>query len=106
MFTLGLRFKHHIQVPCKNSGFTRQFVAKGATSLSQYQDARKSIRQQPRLEPAPIAQPVPSTGRAGSGKITTTDPLVVNVLSDRDQRKADWTILREMAKYLWPKVSH
>ena len=27
------------------------------------------------------------------------------LLSNKEQRKADWVIMKEMAKYLWPKVS-
>lgn len=34
------------------------------------------------------------------------DILVQAELSTKEQRKADWAIMKEMAKYLWPKVSH
>lgn len=33
------------------------------------------------------------------------DPLLAEQnVSNREQRKADWAIMREMSRYLWPKV--
>lgn len=32
------------------------------------------------------------------------DPLMRNGISNKEQRKADWAIMKEMAQYLWPKV--
>lgn len=32
------------------------------------------------------------------------DALSESAKATKDQRKADWAIMREMAKYLWPKV--
>ena len=34
----------------------------------------------------------------------TDDLLAEQKVSNKEQRKADWAILKEMAKYLWPKV--
>ena len=34
----------------------------------------------------------------------TEDLLGEQKVSNKEQRKADWAILKEMAKYLWPKV--
>ena len=31
--------------------------------------------------------------------------LAEQTISNKEQRKADWAILKEMARYLWPKVS-
>jgi ATP-binding cassette subfamily B (MDR/TAP) protein 7 len=33
-----------------------------------------------------------------------TDLLNGPTVSNKEQRKADWAIMKEMAKYLWPKV--
>jgi ABC transporter ATM len=30
--------------------------------------------------------------------------LSESTVANKEQRKADWAIMREMAKYLWPKV--
>jgi ABC transporter ATM len=33
------------------------------------------------------------------------DPLLIeDIKSNKEQRKVDWAIMKEMAKYLWPKV--
>lgn len=32
------------------------------------------------------------------------EPLSETAKANKEQRKADWAIMREMAKYLWPKV--
>lgn len=46
--------------------------------------------------PAKPASPVfPAAGRK--------DPLVLDDKSNKEQRKADWAIMKEMAQYLWPK---
>lgn len=35
---------------------------------------------------------------------TKNDPLLAEAtVSDKEQRKADWAIIRDMAHYLWPK---
>jgi ATP-binding cassette subfamily B (MDR/TAP) protein 7 len=33
------------------------------------------------------------------------DLLTVPTVSNKEQRKADWAIMKEMARYLWPKVA-
>jgi len=36
-----------------------------------------------------------------------TDALLSEqTVSNKEQRKADWAIMKEMARYLWPKVTH
>ena len=53
-----------------------------------------------RTKPATPTKPSP-------GKATTArkDPLALDDKTNREQRKADWAILKEMAQYLWPKDS-
>jgi ABC transporter ATM len=51
---------------------------------------------------------VPETHKKGAPAFTTTarkDPLALDDKSNKEQRKADWAIMKEMAKYLWPKDS-
>ncbi|KAI0475475.1 P-loop containing nucleoside triphosphate hydrolase protein [Xylariaceae sp. FL0804] len=43
----------------------------------------------------------PQDGKNGGTK--PTDPLAAVDKSDKEQRKADWAIMKEMAHYLWPK---
>lgn len=36
-----------------------------------------------------------------------TDALLAEqTVSNREQRKADWAIMKEMSRYLWPQVPH
>lgn len=39
-----------------------------------------------------------------AAKSTKNDLLSEKTVGDKEQRKADWAIIKEMAKYLWPKV--
>ncbi|EGO54900.1 iron-sulfur clusters transporter atm-1, mitochondrial [Neurospora tetrasperma FGSC 2508] len=51
-------------------------------------------------EPKPALSTVPkTTGRGPS------DPLAAIDKTAQEQRKADWAIMKEMSKYLWPKGS-
>jgi ABC transporter ATM len=46
------------------------------------------------------------TKRLNSATSTKAPDLFSNTtLVSREQRKADWAIMKEMAKYLWPKVN-
>ncbi|KAH7410465.1 P-loop containing nucleoside triphosphate hydrolase protein [Phaeosphaeria sp. MPI-PUGE-AT-0046c] len=41
---------------------------------------------------------------AAAAKVAKTDPLLAEqTLSNKEQRKADWAIMKEMSQYLWPK---
>ena len=68
-----------------------------------------------RKDPAGKAAPVPPSPEAQSQlgnvpqKPEAESPPKKHMLSEsakanKEQRKADWAIMREMAKYLWPKV--
>lgn len=36
----------------------------------------------------------------------TDPPITEHTVSNKEQRKADWAIMKEMTTYLWPKVDH
>lgn len=45
------------------------------------------------------------TDNAGFGQGQTKDSLLAEQsVSNKEQRKADWAIMKEMSRYLWPKV--
>ncbi|KXH36124.1 iron-sulfur cluster transporter ATM1 [Colletotrichum simmondsii] len=50
------------------------------------------------------AQPS-KTEPAKAKKSTAVDPLATPEKSTQEQRKADWAIMKEMSRYLWPKDS-
>lgn len=60
-----------------------------------------------RFGPAGPPQQPPDTKPAGLSKASPTpvDPLAVIDKTAQEQRKADWAIMKEMSRYLWPKDS-
>jgi ATP-binding cassette, subfamily B (MDR/TAP), member 7 len=84
------------------------------TSTSRYcRDAGKqtTIQKQTLREPREADNTpgkIPETAKKAAPAFTTTgrkDPLALDDKSNKEQRKADWAIMKEMAKYLWPKDS-
>jgi ATP-binding cassette, subfamily B (MDR/TAP), member 7 len=62
---------------------------------------RREIRAQAANQP-----PAPKHGTAAKPPApTTADPLAGINKSAQEQRKADWAIMKEMSRYLWPKDS-
>jgi len=43
-------------------------------------------------------------GAAAAKSAKNADLLAEKTITDKEQRKVDWAIIKEMAKYLWPKV--
>jgi ABC transporter ATM len=55
--------------------------------------------------PAQLASAnIVQTPKDGDAKTPKKDLLSEPMAANKEQRKADWAIMREMAKYLWPKV--
>lgn len=51
--------------------------------------------------------PVPEPSNTRSHTKPRTDPLLSEqTVSNKEQRKADWAIMKEMSRYLWPKVCY
>ena len=50
------------------------------------------------------ANPVRIPQSGGAKVAAKKDLLSESAVASKEQRKADWAIMREMAKYLWPKV--
>ena len=84
--------------------FSRVFVS---TSFHRKDDSRLQTVQQ---ETAAKAQRAESIQLESSARKEPTDPgqqgnlLSEQVISNQEQRKADWAIIKEMSRYLWPKV--
>jgi ATP-binding cassette subfamily B (MDR/TAP) protein 7 len=60
----------------------------------------KALNGSPSTKPETAKKPVPAVPAS-----TRKDPLAVDDKTKQEQRKADWAIMKEMAKYLWPKDS-
>ena len=76
-------------------------------------ESRVQTRAEPpdSLRPETIQQPdetkLSSSGREQKGPrnpLKTDGLLSEQTVSNKEQRKADWAIIREMSTYLWPKV--
>lgn len=48
----------------------------------------------------------PAAPPKSDGAPKTDSLLAEQTVSNKEQRKADWAIMKEMSRYLWPKVSH
>lgn len=63
---------------------------------------RKDVHGQ-RPKPA-IEATKPAADPAAKAKAAKGDPLLAEqVLTNKEQRKADWAIMKEISQYLWPK---
>lgn len=51
------------------------------------------------------AENAKSSGSAQQAKKQKSDLLNETTVANKEQRKADWAIMKEMAHYLWPKVT-
>jgi hypothetical protein len=82
-----------------------------AASLK-FSTSRRVNRDTPLGSPKPVKvnQALPATDAkaqrsATSGESFKQDALLAEkVVTNVEQRKADWAIMKEMTKYLWPKV--
>jgi ATP-binding cassette subfamily B (MDR/TAP) protein 7 len=59
------------------------------------------------LQATKAARPAIDPAKAKAKVDNSMDPLLgERNLSNKEQRKADWTIIKEMTKYLWPKDNY
>jgi ATP-binding cassette subfamily B (MDR/TAP) protein 7 len=65
------------------------------------------VQREPRGEDETPGMKPESAKRPGPAEATTArkDPLALGDKTNKEQRKADWAIMTEMAQYLWPKDS-
>ena len=84
-----LTYTNHL----RQNGGSRQQKAQGEVLLRPEQS--ESIKPESYQEPSK-AKPV---------EAPKTDALLAEqTVSNKEQRRADWIIIKEMAKYIWPKV--
>jgi ATP-binding cassette subfamily B (MDR/TAP) protein 7 len=83
-----------------------------STSRFSKDDSKQTIVQSQSLRQPRAADNIPGTKLETAQKpgpaISSTarkDPLALDDKTNKEQRKADWAIMKEMAKYLWPKDS-
>lgn len=76
------------------------------TSYGRLQNQSTDGRDPMATKPGSAAVPSLTDGNAAQSKegVAKKDLLSESTKATQEQRKADWAIMREMAKYLWPKV--
>ena len=76
-------------------------LAKGISSGAKRGTNLKQKKDNPEV---PGVDPGPLSVKPASGAVRLQPLLNEERLSNKEQRKADWGIMKEMARYLWPKV--
>lgn len=94
-----------------NGTHLRAFTSNNNSLWSQFTDNKdnESVKTTPTSAPAPsqLASANIIQKPEDSGNVKTPpkkDLLSEPMTGKQEQRKADWAIMKEMAKYLWPKV--
>jgi ATP-binding cassette subfamily B (MDR/TAP) protein 7 len=60
--------------------------------------------QRPKPGSTPAIEATKPAADPAAAKVAKSDPLLQEqVLTNKEQRKADWAIMKEMSAYLWPK---
>lgn len=109
---------HLVRRPCRPplpwaySSFSKQSsvrIFNSSTRLKRDRVPQPSPQQRTpiKVNPAENVKPesVQKLPAAKSASPPKTDPLLTEqTVSNKEQRKADWAIMKEMARYLWPKV--
>lgn len=68
--------------------------------------ARAELQGAPKSAPESIGtKPESATRAKAATPAVRKDPLALEDKSNKEQRKADWAILKEMSRYLWPRDS-
>ncbi|KFY02086.1 hypothetical protein V490_00652 [Pseudogymnoascus sp. VKM F-3557] len=82
---------------------TSRVFKDGPTTTSKTQPTPDG-KQPPRATPQPSAKPdAASKPLSPNTPAKRKDPLALEDKSNKEQRKADWAIIKEMSQYLWPK---
>ncbi|KGO73433.1 ABC transporter, integral membrane type 1 [Penicillium italicum] len=93
-----------------NGTHLRTFTSNNSSLWSQSTDNKDpaSVKVTPTSAPAPSqlanANIIPKPEDSGNAKTSPKKDLLSEPMTGKqEQRKADWAIMKEMAKYLWPK---
>jgi ATP-binding cassette subfamily B (MDR/TAP) protein 7 len=87
----------HVRVLTSSSRFLKE-TPKQNTIASQ------TLREPRAADDTPGTKPETATKLAPATPTTARkDPLALSDKTNKEQRKADWAIMKEMAQYLWPK---
>ena len=69
------------------------------------QKAQDEVRLRPERSESIKPESYQEPNKAKPAEVPKTDALLAEqTVSNKEQRRADWIIIKEMAKYIWPKV--
>ena len=72
---------------------------------SRQQKAQDEVRLRPERSESIKPESYQEPNKAKPAEAPKTDALLEEqTVSNKEQRRADWIIIKEMAKYIWPKV--
>ena len=72
---------------------------------SRQQKAQDEVRLRPERSESIKPESYQEPNKAKPAEVPKTDALLAEqTVSNKEQRRADWIIIKEMAKYIWPKV--
>ena len=72
---------------------------------SRQQKAQDEVRLRPERSESIKPESYQEPDKAKPAEVPKTDALLAEqTVSNKEQRRADWIIIKEMAKYIWPKV--
>lgn len=90
----------------RGSGKVRLFACTAAFKLPELSGKKGNISREPERRPGVTESLKPESiqpkNPASSQKQASL--LSEKTVSNKEQRKADWAIIKEMSRYLWPKV--
>ena len=80
----------------------------GNSSIRHFSCCQKVLQEQRKGDGAPMGLPGKQPEINKIPSLLGKPPLLLaeTVMATKEQRKADWAIMKEMAKYLWPKVGN
>jgi ABC transporter ATM len=93
--------QHKIQLRVFTSGSPWQNQSTDGKDPTSARDSTTPTGTAAELANAAIVQKAVASEAKNTSK---KDMLSESAIASKEQRKADWAIMREMAKYLWPKV--
>ncbi|KAL6852639.1 Iron-sulfur clusters transporter atm1, mitochondrial [Amphichorda felina] len=80
-----------------------------AACIQPFRTSAASRREQPPTtrptDPTSPPKPLDAAKQPSKPPVKSADPLALPDKSTTEQRKADWAIMKEMSRYLWPKDS-
>ena len=104
MYIVRLRLEHRSSILLPRNAIPRLHITRTVRYRSHTRNGGKNISARNENSIASRPSIVPLANKKVNEIAHQNNVLLEDDKSNRDQRKADWKIMREMARYLWPRV--